>query len=104
MVQPETRIVRKIKEYLTEEGIFHFKVWGNEHMMAGLPDLICCVNGLFVGMEVKTEEGDTTARQVYVHQRIRQSLGIVGVVRSVSDAENLVRFARAITPGNGRTV
>lgn len=85
MTQPETRIQHAIQRWLKEEGIFVFKVHGSEFMMAGLPDLICCVRGLFVGIETKTPAGKVSRRQAYVHRCIREAGGVVIVATCVDD-------------------
>jgi len=88
MSGPETRIVAQIKTALKRRGAFYFKVHGSEFMMAGLPDLIVCYRGLFIGMEVKTAEGVVSDVQAYVHRRIRlrRADGIAVVVHSPAEA------------------
>ena len=70
MAQPEARLSRKIQQHLRETypGIFVFKVWGSEHQMAGLPDLLGCWCGRFFGLEVKMPEkrSDVSPRQRFV--------------------------------------
>ena len=59
--------------------------------MAGLPDIIVCYRGVFIGLETKTPEGHgPTKRQEYVHGRINDAEGVVAVVRSVHDALNVL--------------
>ena len=57
-------------------------------MMAGLPDLIGCVQGLFFGLEVKHPEtkGDVSARQELVHNWIERAGGIIAVVTTPTEA------------------
>lgn len=72
---------------LTAHGIFCFKVHGGPHMMAGLPDIIACVGGQFVGLETKLPDGgDATVVQRFIHDKIRKSGGTAVVVRSVAEA------------------
>jgi Holliday junction resolvase len=77
-------------------GVFCFKVHGSEHMMAGLPDIVACVDGRFVGFETKMpgKEEDTSPRQEYVHGLIRRAQGEVYVVTSVIQALEIVRELR----------
>lgn len=91
--QPESRLQRKIQDALKVEGWFVFKVHGSEFMMAGLPDLIVCASGLFIGLEVKlpATRSNTSARQDYVHGLIRQADGVAEVVCSPEEAVRLVR-------------
>lgn len=51
----------------------------------GCPDILCCVNGRFVGIEVKTAKGKLTDAQVACHAQIEACGGIVFVARSVDD-------------------
>lgn len=88
MSQPESRLSRKIMSALRAEGIFCFKVHGGPTMMAGLPDIIACVNGRFVGLESKMpgEEDNVSVVQRHVHSLILKASGEVYVVTSVDQA------------------
>lgn len=102
--QPETRIHREIQAAVRARGAFVFKVHGSETMMAGLPDLIMCYRGFFVGLEVKTPTGKVSRRQRYVMRRIIEAQGIVTVPRSVADALKVLdRVDRMLTPFEGVT-
>lgn len=94
--QPESRLSRQIMTALRLEGYFCFKVHGSETMMAGLPDIVVCARGHFIGLETKMPQkrSNTSARQDFVHQQIRDSGGKVEVVCSVSEAlEAVARLA-----------
>lgn len=86
--QPESKLSYKIMQELRKRGVFCFKVWGNDRMMAGLPDIIACVEGEFVGYETKMpgEEDDVSPKQAHVHAQIRAANGRVFVVTSVAEA------------------
>lgn len=88
MTQRESRLSRKIQEALRAKGYFCFKVHGSEMMMAGLPDIIVCADGLFIGLETKNPEtrNNTSARQDYVHEKIRNAGGAAVVVTSPDEA------------------
>jgi hypothetical protein len=95
MSQPESRLQRKIQDALKLEfgfNLFIFKIWGNERMLAGLPDLIGCLNGKFFGLEVKLPEnrGKTSARQEYVAALIERAGGFWGVVCSAEEAMSVL--------------
>lgn len=85
-MQPEAKIGKKIREYIEERGGFVFKVHGGPQMMAGLPDLIACIQGLFIGIEVKQPGQNPTARQQFVHKLIQRSGGVAIVAHSVEEA------------------
>ncbi|MEG2887282.1 MAG: hypothetical protein RR853_09175, partial [Aurantimicrobium sp.] len=64
-----------------------------EYMMAGLPDLIVCAEGLFIGLEVKlpATRSNTSARQDYVHGLINDAGGKATVVCSPIEAINTIQ-------------
>lgn len=95
MSQRESNKSRKIMDALRAEGWFCFKVHGSALMMSGLPDVIVCAEGLFIGLETKHDEtrDGTSARQEYVHDQIRLAGGVAQVVTSVEEAIQVVRDA-----------
>jgi Holliday junction resolvase len=95
MAQRESKLSRKIMDTLRARGYFCFKVHGSEHMMAGLPDIIVCAGGLFIGLETKNPEtrGDVSMRQQYVHGLIRSADGIAEVVCSADEALKVIAKA-----------
>lgn len=95
MSQRESVLSRKIMTAIRVEGWFCFKVHGGPTMMAGLPDIIACVEGLFIGLETKLPEtrSNTSPRQDFVHGAIRQSGGTATVVCSPREALQVIRNA-----------
>lgn len=97
MSQGESKLSRKIMDALRAKGYFCFKVHGSEYMMAGLPDIIVCAQGLFIGLETKlpSERGDVSPRQIYVHSLIIHAGGVAKVVCSPKEAIDHVEKAMA---------
>lgn len=60
----------------------------------GSCDLIGVVDGIFVGIEIKTGSGRPTKDQAAWIAAVRAVGAVAGVVRSVDDARELVREAR----------
>lgn len=91
--QAEGRISSAIMDLLRQHGYFCFKVHGNEYMMKGLPDIIVCASGLFIGLETKTPDkrNNVSEAQRIVHERIRASGGLVEVVCGAKEALLKVR-------------
>lgn len=85
-VKPETRVVGKIMDRLHAEGGFWFKVHGGPFQMAGLPDILGCYKGRFIGIEVKCPGNKPTALQLEVGNMILKAGGIFGVAYSVAEA------------------
>jgi len=90
MSQPEARLSGDIRRACIKRGAFAFKIHGGPTMMAGLPDLIVCYRGRFIGMETKMPGNTTSKIQDRRIDEIREAGGDAGVVRSVRDAEALL--------------
>ena len=73
---------------LRKEGAFCFKVWGSEHMMAGLPDIIGCFKGRFFAFETKLPEkrSNTSLIQERIMAKIRAAGGVAQVVCTWQEA------------------
>ncbi len=92
MSQQESRLSRRIIARVEEEGGFAFKVQAGPTVKAGLPDIIACYRGLFVGLETKLPGAPgATPIQLHVHQEIRNASGCAYVVRSVADVIGILR-------------
>lgn len=97
MAQPEARLSRKIMEAIRARGWFCFKVHGSEYMMSGLPDVIVCAEGRFIGLETKlpSTRGNVSPRQAYVHSQIEHGGGVAAVVCSPAEALEVIDNALA---------
>jgi len=104
MAQRESKKSRDIQNALRAEGWFCFKVHGGAMMMAGLPDIIVCAEGLFIGVETKhdeTREG-TSKTQDLRRDQIRAAGGIYEVATSPEEAVDVVRRALESSGAAGR--
>ena len=82
----------KIKEYLFTKHIYYFKVHGSNFQVRGIPDIVSCINGHFVGIEVK-RPGAKNEQSEYqkIHQRnIEKSGGTYLLVDSVQEVIDYV--------------
>ena len=97
MSQPESKLSRKIQAALRLEGWFCYKNHGNEFTMDGLPDIVVCAEGLFIGLETKmpNKRGNTSKKQDLRRDEIRDAGGIYEVVCSEAEAVRVVRRALA---------
>ena len=66
----------KIKSYLKSIGAYFIKTHGDRFSKVGTPDIIACVNGKFVAIEVKAENGKPSELQLYHLEQIRNAGGI----------------------------
>lgn len=88
--QEESKLVKKIQSAFAERGAWGFKYHGGMMSMVGVPDLIYCYKGRFVGVEVKQGNGKPSKIQLEQIRRIKASGGIAGVVWSVDEALELL--------------
>lgn len=69
-----------VKDYLNKEGCWVLKTWSNGIQRAGVPDLLVCCNGYFLGVELKNETGHPSELQLYNVDEIRKAGGVAIVL------------------------
>lgn len=70
----------QIREFLKEHGCWVVKYFGNSFSQNGVPDLLCCIAGRFVAVEVKAEGGRPTRLQEVTVQKIRDAGGMAMIL------------------------
>ncbi len=89
----EKRIENSIKGYLDSLGAYFIKNHGSIYSRAGTPDITGCLNGRFIGIEVKQPGGRVSALQAAHIELIKKAGGVAFVAYSLEEAkENLKRF------------
>jgi len=86
----EKYIENKIKKYLSDIGSYFFKHHGGKYSQVGVPDIIVCYKGRFIGIEVKNEKGQLTILQTRNLQRIADNGGIALAVRSLEEVKEVL--------------
>ena len=76
----------KIKSYLKSIGAYFIKTHGDRFSKVGTPDILACVNGKFVAVEVKGEKGKPSELQLYHIEQI-QKAGGYGIILYPKDFE-----------------
>lgn len=72
----EKQFENQIKHFLdTQPKTWHFKHWAGAYSKAGIPDIIACVNGYFVAIEVKAENGKASEIQKRTISKIKGAFG-----------------------------
>lgn len=93
MSQPESRLQRRIRGAL--EVAFPRSYWWKTHggpfTPSGIPDLIGSVYGRMCALEIKRDDGEASAVQLRIIDRLRRAGAISGVVRSTDEALSVVR-------------
>lgn len=77
---PEKAVKAKVKAVLESEGVYYFMPPANGYGRAGIPDIVCCVNGHFLAIECKAGGNKPTALQIREIETIRRSNGVAVVV------------------------
>jgi Holliday junction resolvase len=72
---PEAKVKAKITQVLREEGVYYFFPATGGYGRSGVPDIVCCVGGAFLGIEVKAGKNKPTALQTREIEAIRRAGG-----------------------------
>lgn len=98
--QVVSRIVKAVRE--AYPGCWDAKIHGNGYQRSGIPDLLFCVEGRFVGIEVKHQKpgeseehmlGRVTMIQKRELRNIKKAGGVAGVAWTVEQALDIVASA-----------
>ena len=71
----EKQFENKIKRYLKDKGCYCVKYHGNRFSTSGTPDILACVNGCFLAIEVKAQNGTPSELQLVKVEAIRKAGG-----------------------------
>ena len=61
----EKNFENKVKKYLKEQGCWFLKTWSNGIQRTGVPDILVCCEGYFLGVEVKASNGKPSELQLH---------------------------------------
>jgi Holliday junction resolvase len=77
---PEKKVKDKVVGILKAEGAYYFFPATGGYGRSGVPDIVACVDGLFLAIECKAGKGKLSALQAREIQRIRHADGVAVVV------------------------
>ena len=88
----ERDIVTAIRKYLASLGsdVFFWKEHGSVYGTNGVPDIICCYKGRFLGLECKLPDGRLTELQKRAIEKINRAGGVACRVESVEDVKRVI--------------
>lgn len=66
----------RIKRYIKSIGGYYVKYFGCGYSEAGTPDILACINGYFIGIEVKAVGGKPSELQLVKINEIREAGGL----------------------------
>ena len=90
MTKSEKKLQDKAIDYLKRRGIYHLNLFGDGWSGKGKPDIIACINGLFVAFELKVGENDLQDDQKIHRLRIRRSGGLHYAPYTLEEFINIV--------------
>lgn len=90
MIKPEKKLQDKAISYLKGRGIYYLNLYGDGRSGKGKPDIIACINGLFVAFELKVGENDLQDDQKLHRIRIERSKGLHYAPYTIEEFINIV--------------
>ena len=105
---PETKFKNEVQKWLISEGIYpagtpahrmtlpikgwFVKIWGGGMQKEGIPDILMCVNGYFVSLELKSDKGRPSELQKKNTVMINdaQGIGLVLYPNQFNDFKELI--------------
>ena len=91
----EKSFEERVKRWLRQNGCYVVKYYGCGTTRAGIPDLLVCVKGKFLAVELKAEKGVTTPLQETQLNLIAKSGG-VGIVLKPSGFMEFKRYVQEL--------
>ena len=95
----EKSFEHKIKLYLENSGAWFVKYFANRNTRIGIPDILSCVEGYFLAIEVKAENGRPSHLQKYNVHRIQKAGGFA-VILYPKNWNLFVELIKALKTGN----
>lgn len=99
----EKQFENKVKKFLEEQGCWFIKYWGGAaYTKSGIPDLLICCNGCFLGVELKGETGKPSELQLWNIEKIRKAkgIGIVLYPNQFEEFKALIKGVKERPPGS----
>lgn len=81
MTTPETKVKRAVTKILDARQAYHFFPATHGYGRSGVPDIVSCYKGHFIGIECKAGKGTPTALQLKELRLIQEAGGVSMVVR-----------------------
>lgn len=90
---PERKVKDKVVKLLKQHGVYYFSPIASAFGRSGIPDIICCFRGKFLGIECKAGSNKPTALQEREMRSIRDAGGRTLVVNetNISDVERAIK-------------
>jgi Holliday junction resolvase len=95
MATPESKVKKQVKKILDDIGAYHFSPMTGGFGRAGVPDIIACYKGRFIGIECKAGKNEPTLLQKHNIKEIQRNQGLAIVVNE-DNIEALLALVKEI--------
>ena len=79
-MKPEAKVKKQVKKILDDIGAYHFSPMSGGFGRSGVPDIIACYKGRFIGIECKAGKNEPTLLQKHNIREIERNQGLAIVV------------------------
>lgn len=83
----EKTFENKVKKYIEEQGGWQVKFFANRMTKTGIPDILACINGYFLAIEVKAKNGKPSELQKYHVKKINDAGGYAIILYPNQDVQ-----------------
>ena len=90
---PEKKVKQRVVAQLKALGAYYFYPATGGYGSSGVPDVVCCLDGRFIGIECKAGKGKTTALQDKNLREI-EAAGGVALIINEDNVDNLTGIIR----------
>lgn len=93
----ESALQKKIQKLIESYGGWVVKYHGSQYSKAGVPDLLACIHGRFLAIEVKLPGNKATKIQDAEIKRVREAGGTAFVADNVEMVEQFLHVMGAMS-------
>jgi hypothetical protein len=95
MATPESKVKKRVKKILDDFGAYHFSPMMDGYGRSGVPDIIACYKGKFIGIECKSGDNKPTLLQLRNIDDIKRNQGLAIVINE-DNIESLLALVKEI--------
>lgn len=92
---PEAKVKKQVKKILDDIGAYHFSPMMAGYGKSGVPDIIACYKGKFIGIECKAGKNTPTLLQIRNMEEIKRNNGLAIVINE-GNIEALLTLVKEI--------
>lgn len=91
---PEAKVKKKVTSILKELGAYYFYPVTGGYGRSGVPDIVCCLAGNFIGIECKANGNKATALQHKNLEEIQEAGGYAFIINedNIDALEQVLRM------------